>query len=688
MSVLVDVELLDLDALSGNADRRRARLQQQVQRLTAELGAHAVAGGPHWSNDAGQIEMLVTEQGLTLLRNSSNAVSFRAGKQWHERSGLQSGDGRFEHIERALTRDGHVDVHVLPNVDRLDFEIAPSGTVLLTPASRKAALAKSGDLLAGMSDRQVLDRGAATARLATARSLSVTGNEAARAAPVLTVRLTREGVIRLATSADVRSLTPVGHVDTRPLQVDAEALRFAERDGSADVLITLRTPLLGGALTPGSVNAQSRAQRSALGQVLATAGVELAGWRDLSLFGATSGRLSRDQLRALSGGADKRLLSITLNKAIAEFTLATSTPTMNMPSAWNTNYRGADQSVIVIDSGVQTNHAFLRDGANVSRVIYEGCFGTNGVRSGVTYQSMCPNQDANGDSPLGLAGSAAPLTACSSVRPSACDHGTHVAGIAAGRNSAAAPAGAQGVAPDAKIVALQVSSFDVNRVRPPVPFTQDILAAMAAAAGALGSAAALQPYTINLSIGGGSYAAACGTVEPAFTNAVALLKAAGVPVVAATGNDYHTGSVGWPACVPGVIQVSSVNNDGVGNNRSVFGVVNGVTTGANLARPSQFPAEYMWLVPGGGSGTVVQSSAISAPGTASYKGQQGTSQAAPHVAGLYAVIKGVAPTITVNGASEWIKSNAREGVVVPMCLFSPCAPTDTITFDRIRLPAL
>ena len=124
-----------------------------------------------------------------------------------------------------------------------------------------------------------------------------------------------------------------------------------------------------------------------------------------------------------------------------------------MSSAWNAGFRAGGQNIVVLDSGIRKNHAFL-----TPRVTYEACFGTNGSdSSGTIFSTICPSPNANGDSPLGLLNSGEPLSftnlaACNALG-AGCYHGTHVAGIAAGRQSPSiSPSTLQGVGPDASII--------------------------------------------------------------------------------------------------------------------------------------------------------------------------------------------------------------------------------------------
>ena len=113
-------------------------------------------------------------------------------------------------------------------------------------------------------------------------------------------------------------------------------------------------------------------------------------------------------------------------------------------------------------------------------------------------------------------------------------------------------------------------------------------------------------------------------------------------MIVATGNGGADVAVNWPACLPHVIKVSSVINDGIGNTRYPT---------ANLANPTAFPLEQFWLAPGGqnttfppvGSGILSSISSSSSPiQTGNFVG---TSMAAPHIAGLYAVLKAVTRTL-------------------------------------------
>ena len=111
---------------------------------------------------------------------------------------------------------------------------------------------------------------------------------------------------------------------------------------------------------------------------------------------------------------------------------------------------GDGYAVAVLDTGVDKNHTFFND-ANGSAVVSEYCASTTYIDGGVNViSSLCP---------AGAATSAASGSGlnCDSNVPG-CDHGTHVAGIVAGRPTSLSIGTVRGVAPDADIIAIHVFS--------------------------------------------------------------------------------------------------------------------------------------------------------------------------------------------------------------------------------------
>src|SRR6185312_8558092 len=105
------------------------------------------------------------------------------------------------------------------------------------------------------------------------------------------------------------------------------------------------------------------------------------------------------------------------------------------PTAWGLGASGLGWSIAVLDTGVDKTHPFL-----AGKVVSEACYGTN--MAGVA--STCP-----GSVDTTAVGSGVPCPA----GVHGCEHGTHLAGIAAGHR-----ASLSGVARDASIIAIKVFS--------------------------------------------------------------------------------------------------------------------------------------------------------------------------------------------------------------------------------------
>jgi len=211
-------------------------------------------------------------------------------------------------------------------------------------------------------------------------------------------------------------------------------------------------------------------------------------------------------------------------------------------------------------------------------------------------------------------------------------HGTHVAGtIGATTNNAA---GVAGVHWDARIVPVRVLDDTGSG-----SFV-DIIDGIVWAAGNPGNEPGLPPNpnparVINLSLGG-NIGVPCPTSLDALFGELA---ADGAILVAAAGNDAIDAVHTFPASCSNVITV-------------------GATGPANTRAPySNFGAAIDVMAPGGDTTTTLQfgdstfvagvlSTAASAPGAYNYAFYQGTSMAAPHVAGIATLMLTHDPTLS------------------------------------------
>lgn len=137
---------------------------------------------------------------------------------------------------------------------------------------------------------------------------------------------------------------------------------------------------------------------------------------------------------------------------------------------------------------------------------------------------------------------------------------------------------------------------------------------------------------MNLSLGGGQYAAQCGS--DLFASALANARAAGILPVVASGNNGYSNALSSPACVPAAVSVGAVYDSNLG--RAGYAVCSDASTGADKITCFSNSASFLSVLAPGAS--------VNAGG---YR-MTGTSQAAPHVAGAFAVLRAAYPDETLN----------------------------------------
>lgn len=388
----------------------------------------------------------------------------------------------------------------------------------------------------------------------------------------------------------------------------------------------------------GSMQVRLRSAQNALLTNLAAAGPGLGIVKALETAAASHAVVRFDSLpfMALCANAAeiRRLLRHPYVKSVQEDVpvrplLAKSVPLTGAPQAWAAGFDGTGQAVAVLDAGVDRQHPML-----VGKVVSESCYST--TSSGGT--SLCPGGAAQSIAKGSGANCATAITGC--------DHGTHVASIAVG-NSATL----KGVAPGAKLVSIQVMSKFTNAADcspMPAPCVQAFLSDIARGLERVYLLAQKsRPYTIAaaiLSIGnGGLYASDCNAAFPALTAAINKLYRAGVATTIAAGNEGVTGLISAPACIrPAVAVGSTTKTDAV----SVFSDLSPLV---DLMAPG---SDIRAAVPGGG--LMVKS---------------GTSFAAPHVAGAWAILRQAQPGAGLNQVLTALectgKPVTRNGITKP-----------------------
>ena len=378
-----------------------------------------------------------------------------------------------------------------------------------------------------------------------------------------------------------------------------------EGEDTVRVIVRLSTPFQAEPLLPSraSVQAQQRAIAQAQQAVL----------QRLDAFQAAAARrYTHVPFLALEVDA-AGLADLVANPAVlsiqedipARPSLSQSIPIIGADEVWAQGYTGQGQAVAILDTGVDSSHLFL-----TGSIIAEACF--SGAFAPST--SLCPNgQTSQTGAGAGEDCSAGVL---------GCNHGTHVAGIAAGNGTTF-----DGVARDATILAVQVfSRFDsdsycgVGNSPCALSWTADQISALEwvydqrlVVADSIAS--------INMSLGGSTpYTAPCD--GDARKPIIDTLRSANIATVIASGNSGFTNGVSDPACISSAISVASTTDaDAVSYFSNVGALLTFFAPGHTITSS----------VPGGG-----------------YATWGGTSMAAPHVAGAWALLRSYAPGATVD----------------------------------------
>ena len=294
-------------------------------------------------------------------------------------------------------------------------------------------------------------------------------------------------------------------------------------------------------------------------------------------------------------------------------------PLINADDVANGGYTGNGWTVAILDTGVDKNHPFLS-----GKVVAEACFSTNDPPN---RESLCPN---GMESQIG-SGAGVPCTI------SKCDHGTHVAGIAAGKDVVN---NRYGVARDANIIAVQVftkvnTNSSCNGSPPCIKvYNSDLVDALTYVYNLRNT---YNIASVNMSIGGGKNGSYCSSpLKPIIDN----LKSVGIATVVAAGNNGYCDGITHPACISSVVAVGSTTKS---DTKSGF---------------SNYDPSFDNLIFAPGSSIL-----SSIPGTG-YGFKSGTSMATPHVAGAFAVIRQIKPDKNVVTVDDILTTFQTTGVPI------------------------
>lgn len=295
---------------------------------------------------------------------------------------------------------------------------------------------------------------------------------------------------------------------------------------------------------------------------------------------------------------------------------------MRLPAAWD-NSTGSGVVVAVLDTGYRPHPDLSANLLPGYDMISDASIGVDGNGR---------DSDARDPGDFSAAGQ------CGAGQPARNSswHGTHVAGtVAAVTNNGT---GVAGVAYGAKVVPVRVLGRCGG-------FTSDIADGMIWAAGGNVSGVPSNPNpakVLNLSLGGSG---SCSATSQAAINSA---RSNGAVVVVAAGNSNTNASGANPANCSGVVTVAATNRNGGRSYFSNFGSVVDVAAPGGDIRGNSSNGILSTLNAG-----------TAGPGANNYAFYQGTSMAAPHVAGVAALMLAVDSSLTPNEIEATLKNTAR-----------------------------
>ncbi|MEY2689692.1 MAG: hypothetical protein RL375_3891 [Pseudomonadota bacterium] len=296
---------------------------------------------------------------------------------------------------------------------------------------------------------------------------------------------------------------------------------------------------------------------------------------------------------------------------------------LNLPPAWDLSL-GTGTTVAVVDTGYRP-HADLA--ANI-------------VAGYDFITSPAVGNDGEGRDGSALdPGDGVDVDECDAGSPAhhSSWHGTHVAGtIAAITNNGV---GGAGVAPGAKVQPVRALGKCGG-------FTSDIADAIIWASGGSVPGVPANPTparVINLSLGGS------GTCDLTTQHAIDDARSRSSVVVVAAGNGNADAGFFSPASCQGVISVGAVGRGGARAFYSNYGASVDVSA----------PGGDMRADPTGGGIYSTFNTGTRDPAIDAYAFDQGTSMAAPHVAGVIALMLARNPALTPNAVEALLKATTR-----------------------------
>lgn len=419
----------------------------------------------------------------------------------------------------------------------------------------------------------------------------------------------------------------------------ARLLENARQSGSVKVIVGLNLDIKPiGELRPSEVEGQKadikRTQTNFLSRYQNLRGHESVKFFDFIPFLAFE--VDAATLERMS--FDKQIKSIEEDIAEPPMMLE-SQNVVGAPLAWNAGFNGSGWAVAVLDTGVMKTHSFL-----TGKVVSEACYSQTVAG---TAETVCPGGVFESTA-VGSGVNCDPAV-------TGCAHGTHVAGTVAGSGTTFS-----GVAKGGNIIAIQVfSRFNLaaNCGSNPAPcalsYVSDQIRGLERVLVLSGS---MNIAAVNMSLGGGQNTENCDIAQAARKAAIDNLRSVNIATVISSGNNGYTNAMGAPACISTAVSVGST---GDGSNGATLDAVSSFSNSAsflNLLAPGQW---------------IASSVPVTSGSTTTYQNYSGTSMAAPHVAGAWAILKQRRPNASVSTILNALTAtglpitDGRNGIIKP-----------------------
>jgi len=292
-------------------------------------------------------------------------------------------------------------------------------------------------------------------------------------------------------------------------------------------------------------------------------------------------------------------------------------------AAWASGFDGTGWYVAVLDTGVRASHEFFG-----GKDIVQACFATG---------------ESGGECPNGLSVDTTSPNAAEPYPSSwyGYDHGTHTSGIAVGNGPSVPSAG---VAKGANLIHAKVFYRCTGCCGGSDCLLSNNSDRLAAHDFVYGLRFTYNIAAVSMSLGGGLYAdqASCDASNAAEKASIDLLRSAGIATVISSGNDGSCSGIGSPGCISSAIAVGATDDTDT-------------EYGANNWHP-----ELMDIFAPG----VAVLSSVASSDTA-YASYSGTSMAAPHVAGAWAIIKQADPAASVSEIFNALAFSGQE--IIGLC---------------------